>query len=191
MSMAPPATSLQPRLPTRTIIQGGSTTVTSTIQNTGTQNNNVPLDYTGLSVGVTGVGSLGSLSQSGSGLNPTSSDSGTCTFTSNVPGTATLTPTVGSVTNDMIGGSASGGAPVTAIVTVLGHAAPSLSVQWQQATVIVGASGISAALNLSNGYQGQSGLASLDVNSLGTGLVGPTGGALIASRLQSILHRSP
>ena len=36
------------------IIQGGSTTVTSTIQNTGTQANNVPLDYTGLSVSLAG-----------------------------------------------------------------------------------------------------------------------------------------
>ena len=69
----------------------------------------------------------------------------------------------------------------SATLTVLGHAAPSLSVAWQQATVIVGATGINAALNLSNGDQGQSGLASLDVNSLGANVSGPTGGALIAS----------
>ena len=165
-----------------TIIQGGSTKVTSTIQNTGTQINNVPLDYTGLSVSVTGDGSLTSLAQSGSGVNPTNSDSGTCMFTSNVPGTATFTPTVGSVTNNMIGGSASGGIPVTAIVTVLGHAAPSLSVtNGNNQTVIVGATGINAGLNLSNGTSGQSGLASLDVNSLGHGVSGPTGGELVAS----------
>jgi len=163
------------------IIQGGSTTVTSTIQNTGTQANNVPLDYTGLSVSLAGNGSLTGLSRSGSGINPANSDSGVCTFTSGVPDTATLTPTVGSVTNTMIGGSVNGGNPVTAIVTVLGHAAPSLSVQSQPSTVIVGATGVGAVLELSNGGQGQSGLAALDVNSLGAGVGGPTGGALVAS----------
>ena len=48
-------------------------------------------------------------------------------------------------------------------------------------TVIVGATGISAGLNLSNGTLNQTGLASLDVNSLGTGVVGSTGGSLVAS----------
>ena len=48
-------------------------------------------------------------------------------------------------------------------------------------TVIIGATGINAGLNLFNGTSGQSGLASLDVNSLGTGVSGPTGGELVAS----------
>ena len=65
-------------------------------------------------------------------------------------------------------------------LTVLGHAAPSLSVgSGNNQTVIVGATGIS--LNLSNGTSGQTRLASLDVNSLGTGVSGATGGALVAS----------
>ncbi len=165
-----------------TIIQGGSTTVTSIIQNTGTQTNNVPLDYSGLSVALSGVGSLGSLSQSGSGLSPTNSSSGACTFTSNVPGTATLTPVVGSASNDTIGGAASGAAPATVTVTVLGHSAPNLSVtSGNDQTVFVGATGISAGLNLSNGSLNQGGLALLDVNSLGAGVSGPTGFQLIAS----------
>jgi autotransporter-associated beta strand protein len=79
------------------------------------------------------------------------------------------------------GASAPMNVAASATLTVLGHAAPSLSVQWQQSTVIVGATGIITALNLSNGDQGQSGLASLDVNSLGAGVSGPTGGALVPS----------
>ena len=70
---------------------------------------------------------------------------------------------------------------VTITGDVLGHAAPSLSVQWQQSTVIVGATGIITAFSLSNGNLNQSGLAALDVNSLGAGVSGGTGGALIAS----------
>jgi len=67
-------------------------------------------------------------------------------------------------------------------LTVLGHAAPSLNVaSGNSQTVIVGATGISAGLTLSNGNQGQGGLASLDVNSLGAGVSGPMGGALVTS----------
>jgi len=70
----------------------------------------------------------------------------------------------------------------TGNLTVLGHAAPSLDVvSGNNQRVIVGATGISAGLSLSNGTPGQSGLASLDVNSLGTGVSGPTGGELVAS----------
>ena len=68
------------------------------------------------------------------------------------------------------------------MLTVLGHTAPSLSVAGgNNQTVIVGATGINAALNLSNGTMNQSGLASLDVNSLGPNVSGPIGGALVAS----------
>ena len=67
-------------------------------------------------------------------------------------------------------------------VTVLGHSVASLSVtSGNNQTVIVGATGISAGLSLSNGTSGQAGLASLDVNSLGSGVTGSTGGALVAS----------
>ena len=67
----------------------------------------------------------------------------------------------------------------TATLTVLGHTAPNLSVSGGGGqTVIVGAT---VALNLSNGTQGQAGLASLDVNSLGSGVSGPTGAAVVAS----------
>ena len=139
------------------------------------QNGLASLDVNSLGLGVTG--STGAaLVASGS------SQSYTAVLDTSTLGTQTQTFLL-NVGDDhtLPGASAPTSLSTSATLTVLGHAAPSLSVQWQQATVIVGASGISAALNLSNGYQGQSGLASLDVNWLGTGLVGPTGGALIAS----------
>ena len=69
-----------------------------------------------------------------------------------------------------------------AVLNVYGHAAPTIAIS-QPANVIVRATGIVANLNLSNGSANQSGLASLDVDSLGTGVSGGTGGALIASGL--------
>ena len=70
----------------------------------------------------------------------------------------------------------------TATLTVLGHAGPSLSVVGgNNQTVIVGATGINAGLNLSNGTAGQAGLAALDVNSPRGGVSGLTGGALVPS----------
>ena len=71
----------------------------------------------------------------------------------------------------------------TATLTVLGHTAPNLSVakSGNNQTVIVGATGITAGLSLSNGTLNQSGLASLDVNSLGALVTGSTGGNLLAS----------
>ena len=80
------------------------------------------------------------------------------------------------------GAPAPGNVSTSATLTVLGHAAPSLSVAGgNNQTVIVGASGINASLNLSNGTAGQAGLASLDVNSLGNEVSGPIGGELVAS----------
>ena len=58
-------------------------------------------------------------------------------------------------------------------LNVLGHAAPAMTVvsgNWQ--TVIVGASGLTAGLSLTNGTTSQTGLAALDVNSIGSGLSG-------------------
>ena len=65
---------------------------------------------------------------------------------------------------------------------MLGHAGPTLSVvSGDSQTVIVGASGITAGLSLANGYTGQTGLAALDVNSLGMGVSGLTGYKLVSS----------
>ena len=65
---------------------------------------------------------------------------------------------------------------------VLGHTNPALTVNTgNNQTVIIGASGITAGLTLSTGRSNQSGLASLDVNSLGALVTGSTGGKLLAS----------
>jgi autotransporter-associated beta strand protein len=70
----------------------------------------------------------------------------------------------------------------TVRLNVLGHSNPALSISGgNNQTVIVGAAGISAALTLSNGTLSQCGLASLDVNTLSSGVSGPTGGALVTS----------
>ena len=66
----------------------------------------------------------------------------------------------------------------TGNIFAVSHAIPGLSVSSSNQVVIVGAT---VQLSLSNGTQGQSSLASLDVNSLGPNVTGPTGGALIAS----------
>ena len=82
------------------------------------------------------------------------------------------------------GASAATNLSATASLTVLGHTAPSLSItSGGTQTVIVGATGITAALRLSNGTAAQNGLAALDVNSLGAGLTGGTGGKLVTSGL--------
>ena len=162
-----------------TVISGGTTALTVGV------NNSVPaasdaLNFTavasGSGYGGSTTGSLAAASSGtytlASGFNSASLPAGSYT------GTVTVTGT-----NSALGGPAlNSGAAQTVTVNVLGHAAPSLSVaNGNSQTVIVGAPGISAGLSLSNGTQGQSGLASLDVNSLGAGVNGLTGGALVAS----------
>jgi hypothetical protein len=71
-------------------------------------------------------------------------------------------------------------------VNVYNHAAPALTVaSGNNQTVIVGASGITATLNLANGTTGQTLLAGLDVSNLSAGLSGTTGGNVIASGASS------
>ena len=82
----------------------------------------------------------------------------------------------------LAGASSATNVSTSATLTVLGHTAPILAVaSGNNQTVIVGATGISAGLNLTNGSSGQSGLASLDVNSLGAGVAGSIGNKLVAS----------
>ena len=86
-------------------------------------------------------------------------------------------------TNSTLGGAAiNSGATQTVTLNVLGHANPVLSIAGGNSqTVIVGATDHTAGLSLSNGTAAQTGLASLDVNSLGSGVSGSTGGKLVAS----------
>ena len=78
------------------------------------------------------------------------------------------------------GASAPTNLSTSATLNVLGHAAPSLSVASGNNQIVIGGA-TDIGLTLSNGTSGQSGLASLDVNSLGTGVSGPTGGKVVAS----------
>ena len=134
------------------------------------------LDVNSLATGVIGpVG--GALVASGS------AQSYTAALNTNTLGTQTQSFSL-NVGDDhtLPGASAPTSVSTGVVLTVLSHAAPSLSVSGgNNQTVIVGATGVSAGLNLSNGTSGQTGLASLDVNSLGTGVIGSTGGALVAS----------
>ena len=160
----------------QTVIAGASgITAALTLSNgTLTQTGLASLDVNSLGSGVAG-------STGGSVVAAGSSQSYTATVNATTLGTQSVSFSL-NVGDDhtLSGASAPIDLSTTATLTVLGHAVPSLSVSTgNNQTVIVGATGIS--LNLSNGTSGQSGLASLDINSLGTGVSGPTGGALVAS----------
>ena len=65
----------------------------------------------------------------------------------------------------------------TGHLAVFGHAVPILTVSGgSNQTVILGANALAGGLTLSNGTSGQTGLASLDVNSLGLNVSGSAGG---------------
>lgn len=114
-----------------TIIVGGTTTLTSTITNSGAGTAD-KLNFNGLSASAD-IGSIGGSSLSGTNLNnadtpPNSSTTGTLTYTGTSAGTATITPTTsGTPTNASLGGNATAGSTTTATVTVLDHAAGSLA----------------------------------------------------------------
>ena len=110
-----------------------------------------------------------------------SSQSYTATLNTGTLGTQVETFTLnGGDDHTLPGASWPSNLSITATLTVLGHTAPALAItSGNNQTVIVGATGIN--LSLSNGTWGQSGLASLDVNSLGTGVNGPTGGKVVVS----------
>jgi probable HAF family extracellular repeat protein len=158
-----------------TIITGGTGTLGMLVANTsGSGANN--LNYTLSAAAQSGTAVLGLISPGSGSLAPGNTDANTVSATSTSLGINTIafTATDPNASNS----------PQTASVTltVLGHAAPNLSVlSGNNQVVIVGATGISANLKLSNGKQGLGGLASLDVNSVQTGVVGGTGGALVAS----------
>jgi fibronectin-binding autotransporter adhesin len=101
------------------LTQGQSTTVTSSITNSGTGSDDT-LDYTNLNVSASG-GTLsgGTLPKaSGGPLAQGASDSGTNTYTAGTPGNITLIPLVGSATNGTIGGAASSSGSTDATVLV-------------------------------------------------------------------------
>ena len=153
----------------KTIISGGTVTLGVTVANLAAEGGN--LDYKLGSAVQSGSATLGAIISSTGSLAPSASQSSTVSATSTNLGINTISFTARD-------NNASNSPQTTsATLTVLGHAVPSLSVTNQ--TVIIGATGVS--LSLSNGTSGHSGLASLDVNSLGYGVSGLTGGALVAS----------
>ena len=161
----------------QTVIAGATVPSVSLTLSNGTagQSGLASLDVNALGSGVSGpVG--GVLVASGC----TQSYSGSLNLNTNIVGVQTQTFSLNAGDDHTLSGALPPTAPsTTATLTVLGHAAPSLSVSGgNNQTIIVGTT---VGLNLSNGTQGQSDLASLDVNSLGNGVTGPTGGALVAS----------
>ena len=162
----------------QTVIVGATGIVAGLNLSNGTLNQGglASLDVNSLGTGITGS-TGGKLVTSGS------AQPYTATLTTNTLGTQveTFSLNVGD-DHTLAGASAATNLSTSATLTVLGHAAPSLSISTgNNQTVIVGASGITAGLNLSNGTAGQSGLASYDVNLLGGGLTGAMGNKLVAS----------
>ncbi len=158
-----------------TIITGGTASFGMTIGNSaaaGFPN----LNYTVSTFILSGSATLGSVIPATGSLAPGTSQSCTLTATSTSLGDTTIYV-------DAYDPYATNGSQYAMpTLTVLGHTAPIVSVaNGNNQTVIVGATGITAGLSLSNGTLNQGGLASLDVNSLGTGVHGSTGGALVAS----------
>ena len=158
-----------------TIISGGTATLAARVTNSSPDVTSY-LNYT-LSAGIqSGIATLGSLSPNSGSLTASSSQSSTVPATSTNLGINTISFTASDPN------ASNSPQTITVTLTVLGHTIPSLTVSSSNnQTVIVGATGITAGLNLSNGTVGQSGLASLDVNSLGSGVSGSFGGKLVAS----------
>ncbi len=157
-----------------TIISGGTAMLGTTVSNSISAGYN--LNYTMTAAVQSGSATLGSITSGTGSLAPSTSHSCTVSVTSTNLGTNTISFTASDPN------ASNSAQTTTGTLTVLGHAAPSLSVATGNSqTVIVGATGITAGLNLSNGTSGQSGLASLDVDSLGSGVSGSTGYKLVSS----------
>ena len=158
-----------------TIISGGTATLGTTVSNSAASGAN-NLNYTLTAALQSGSAILGPVTSGSGSLAPSASQSCTVSATCTTLGSNTISFTASDPN------ASNSQQTTTATLTVLGHAAPSLSLSTgNNQTVIVGATGITAGLNLSNGTLNQGGLASLDVNSLGFGVTGSTGGALVAS----------
>jgi len=141
-----------------------------------------PLDVSNLSSGLSGATGSGVIASGASGTYTASLDTSTVgqnqsqTFSldagdqQSLPGANPLTTQSADVT-----------------INVLDHADPDLNVtSGDNQTVIVGATGITAQLNLSNGNPGDTDLAPLDVSNLSSGLSGTTGSGVIASGASGI-----
>jgi autotransporter-associated beta strand protein len=157
-----------------TIITGGTATLAATVSNVAIS----PAASLNYSLAAAGGGAvtLGTPSPASGTLAPSASQTSSVAATSTNLGNNFVVWTASDPNSTNLADS------TTATLTVLGHAAPALAVtSGNSQRVIVGASGAVAGLSLSNGRAGQGGLASLDVNSLGDGVIGPTGGQIVSS----------
>jgi len=158
-----------------TIITGGTGSLGITVKNTAATGAN-NLNYTLTAAVPIGNASLGSVTPGSGNLTPSTSQSSTVSASSSNLGLNTIrfTATDSNASNSP--------QTIDATLTVLGHTVPSLTLlSGNSQTVIIGANGVTAGLKLSNGTLNQAGLASLDVNSLGTLVTGSTGNKLVAS----------
>jgi fibronectin-binding autotransporter adhesin len=163
-----------------TLIVGGSTALTLTINNTGGSGTPDSINFSGLGATAGGGGSIAGTGGSGTVAPSNSASYSGVSFTSSAAGSFNLTSTA--AVSGYYGATPSLAATYAGSVTVLGHSLPSLTAgSGNGQTVIVGATGATALLTLSDGSLNQSGLAALDVDSLGVGVSGPIGGKLVAS----------
>jgi fibronectin-binding autotransporter adhesin len=154
------------------IITGGTTGVVVTVGNSGTNSGGADLNGT-----VTGDGTnVSGTSTVTVAQGTTGTASPDLAFSSTTIGVQTGTVTV--IDPDATNSPQTG----TVTVNVLDHADPVLTVSGGNSqSVIVGATGVTATLNLANGTTGEANLSPMDVGSLSTGLSGTTGSGVIAS----------
>ena len=155
-----------------TIITGGTTTVTVTVENTAVPNSeNLNATANGDGGNVTGSGTATVVASTTGTIAPDLQFSST---TVGQAQTGTITVTDPDATNSPQTG--------TVTVNVLDHAYPTLLITGgNNQTVIVGANGITADMTLFNGTNGQQDLSPMDVQNLGAGVTGGTGSGIIAS----------
>ena len=159
-----------------TVITGGTTALTVNVANSAPSQSDI-LNLTSSASGTGyGLGAAGSLAATNSGnFTIASGFNSTSLLSGSYTGTVTVTGT-----NNALGGPALGsGATQTVTVNVLGHANPVLSAaSGNNQSVFIGATGVTASFSLTDSGTG---LSSLDVNTLSSGLSGTTGTAVIAA----------
>ncbi len=162
------AITVTPEAPT--IITGGTTAVTVAVENSGSPGS------PDLEATVTGTGAI--------------TGSGTATVAAGATGTAAPNLAFSSTAIGIQSGTVTVSDPFannnpqtgTTTVTVLDHSAPVFVISGSYTqSVIVGATGITATLNLANGTADEADRSPMTVQNLSTGLTGTTGVGVIAS----------
>jgi fibronectin-binding autotransporter adhesin len=116
------------------IIVGGSTTLTGSVVNSGTETADI-LNVAGLSMATSAPASISLTPSSAAGLLPGAGFSGMGTFTGETAGAFALTAIVSSAVNANLGNAATFGAGAGASITVLDHSNASFAGDAKQATL--------------------------------------------------------